>query len=149
MTPEYLRKLLAYDATTGVFTWRVGRARTRHGTVAGTLEHDGYRRIRIDRRAYHSHRLAWFYVHGKWPKDQIDHINGNRDDNCIANLREASRSQNLANARHHRRSKAPYKGITLLRGKWVAQISIYGRKRYLGYFDTPEAAHTAYCKAAQ
>jgi HNH endonuclease len=88
LTAERLRERLHYDAETGVFTRRVGSSNARAGDVAGSVHSTGYVRISIDGGKYTAHCLAWFYVHGVWPSDQIDHINRNRSDNRIANLRE-------------------------------------------------------------
>ena len=88
LTAERLRELLNYDPLTGVFSWRVnGRGRSGVGTVAGGSNH---KRIAIDKKEYFVHRLAWLYVHGCWPTEDIDHINGDPSDNRIANLREAN-----------------------------------------------------------
>ena len=88
LTAERLRERLHYDAGTGVFTRRVGSGHARTGEMAGSVHSTGYVRISIDGGKYTAHCLAWLYVHGVWPPDQIDHINGNRSDNRIANLRE-------------------------------------------------------------
>ena len=88
LTAERLRERLHYDAETGVFTRRFGSGHARAGDMAGTVHRTGYVRISIDGGKYTAHHLAWLYVHGVWPSDQIEHINRKRSDNRIANLRE-------------------------------------------------------------
>jgi hypothetical protein len=88
LTAERLRERLRYDAETGAFTRRVGSSNARAGDMAGSVHSTGYVRISIDGGKYTAHHLAWLYVHGVWPSDQIEHINGKRSDNRIANLRE-------------------------------------------------------------
>jgi len=152
LTLEQVQELLAYNSATGAFIWRAQRGTAVPGRLAGSVEKDGYRRIKIYRKHYQASHLAWLLTTGTWPQNQIDHINGERDDNRIANLREATSSQNHGNSRFMRNSKALYKGITAARnGRWVARIGAgaSGRQQHLGTFDTPEAAHNAYCEAAQ
>jgi hypothetical protein len=88
LTAERLREQLRYDAETGVFTRRVESGHACVGDVAGSVHSTGYVRIGIDGWKYTAHHLAWLYVHGVWPSDQIEHINRKRSDNRIANLRE-------------------------------------------------------------
>lgn len=150
LTPERLREVLHYDPDTGVFTWRSGPAQ---GRVAGWLEtgpRTGYIRIEIDGRAYMAHRLAYLYVTGEWPS-RLDHIDNDKTNNRFANLRIATASQNAANRRKPRNNSSGYKGVSFYKktGKWVAYIRHNYRHKTLGYFDTPEAAHAAYCAAAQ
>ena len=149
LTAERLREVLNYDAETGIFTWL---ARTRNrvavGDVAGSPDRYGYLRIKIDGRIHSAHRLAWLYVHGEWPKDQLDHINGIRTDNRITNLREATNAENGHNRRKpHSNNTTGYLGVKRDRGRFQALIRLDGKQRYLGLFDTPEAAHAAYLEA--
>ena len=88
LTAERLRERLHYDAGTGVFTRRVGSGHARAGDMAGTVHRTGYVRISIDGGKYTAHHLAWLYVHGLWPSDQIEHINRKRSDNRLVNLKE-------------------------------------------------------------
>lgn len=151
LTAEQVRELLNYDQETGVFTWRVYRAsNAKIGDVAGTYDAEGYRQIRIAKRGYKSHRLAWLYVYGKWPIGDIDHINRNTSDNRIANLREATRSENLQNTGLHPKNTSGLKGVSWHKSakKWRARITANGIEVGLGLFKTPEAAYSAYCDAA-
>lgn len=150
LTADRLREVLDYDPATGVFTWREKSApdsRIRPGTVAGYVQH-GYRLINVDNRQYRAHRMAWLYVHGEWPTDDIDHINGVRDDNRIANLREATRSENLQNQRRARRdNRSGFLGVSANGKRWKAEIIEGVRRQHLGTFDTPGEAHEAYLAA--
>ena len=143
-----IRRLLDYDPDTGVFRWREHHYIRYVGAVAGCSMGSGYRRVHIAGKKYYEHRLAWLYVYGVWPTNQIDHINTVKNDNRICNLREATRSQNHAN-------KSKYKGELLKgvkkypHGKFSAHVSINNKKIYLGMYDTEEQAHAAYCEAAQ
>jgi hypothetical protein len=104
----------------------------------------------VDGHTYHEHRLAWFYMKGVWPKGDIDHIKGDKSDNRITNLREATTSQNKANERIRVNNTSGYKGVTWhrKRRKWEAHIGVNGKGLTLGYFDSPERAFIAYMKAA-
>lgn len=149
LTQMRLKELLLYDPETGVFTWLSKPNRSiRMGDVAGCMA-SGYRQIKIDGRLYRAHRLAWLYVHGKWPADQIDHINGVRDDNRIVNLREATQSQNQQNRTANANNTSGFPGVcwSKQKRKWRSQIKLASRNKYLGIFDTPVAAHAAYLAA--
>lgn len=151
LTVERLRSVLHYDSKSGNFTWKKSLRHGGKSRTAGTLRKDGYRHIRIDGTAYLSHRLAWLYVHGDWPKNQIDHINGDRLDNAIGNLRDAEAH---INSQNHRRAWPNNRTSGLLgvswnkRDKaWIAQISAKGVRRHIGTFPTKELAHDAYLSA--
>ena len=154
VTVQRLRELVAYDPETGEFRWKVAVARrVRAGDLtAQSLNSDGYRHLRLDGYTIKAHRAAWAYVTGSWPIGLIDHADGDRGANRFANLREASRSDNLANSRVHRSGKIDLpKGVTYRKavGRWVARIQRDGRPIFLGLFDTPEAAAAAYASAAR
>ncbi len=149
MTLDELRAVLRYNKRTGDFTWRVNRGRNaKIGWVAGSPE-KRYWAVTVFQRRYRAHRLAWFYVTGAWPKEDVDHENGNRRDNRWRNLREGSRSFNMENVRQaHRDNKSGFLGVSSApAGKWKAEITTRGLKRHLGVFKTPKLAHRAYLKA--
>jgi hypothetical protein len=148
---ERLRAEAEYDPVTGVLRWlpRPGEhawnARCA-GRSVGSADGSGYLQTGWHGRRTRVHRLAFALHHGRWPVGEIDHINGNRADNRAANLREATRSQNMANTPVRRDSRSGVKGVRRHRaGRWVASIG----GSHLGVFDTPEAAHAAYCAAAK
>jgi hypothetical protein len=149
---EYLKTVLGYDPETGVFTWLVNRGGTaRVGTVAGNIQKMGYRYINFRGKLVGAHRLAWLYVHGVWPNGDIDHINRMRDDNWIANLREATRSQNMRNSIRVRTASSPLQGVCWDKQaqKWLASITSNGKQIHLGRYETAELAHEAYVKACR
>lgn len=99
-----------------------------------------------------AHRLAWFYVNGVWPKGHIDHIDGNKTNNSIDNLRDVSRSMNLQNQKkaHRGKSSGLPLGVHLSRGgRFMAQLRVNGKNKSFGTFDTPESAHEAYLQAKE
>lgn len=147
----YLASVLFYDPDTGIFSWKVSpNGRIRVGQQAGTLNGNGHRQIKIDGRFMMAHRLAWFYIHKAWPEDEIDHRDLNKDNNAIGNLREATHMQNCRNRKASPKTNVSgYKGVSLLRGRWHAQIKHKGKCHHLGYFDDPATAHQAYVSASQ
>jgi hypothetical protein len=148
---DQVRSLLDYDQDTGLLTWRDrDRGRLPAGHVAGVSDSHGYIVITIGGRLYKAHRLAWLLVHGSWPSKHLDHANGNRSDNRIANLREADRWQNCANSRTMKRNTSGFKGVYFNKRtqRWMARISANGKRLFLGLFPTPETAYRAYCEAA-
>ena len=149
ITVDELKAILRYDPETGEFWWRVSRKGIRLGRPAGRVT-GRYRQIGIDGRHYYAHRLAWLYMTGEWPSDDIDHIDGDRLNNRFSNLREASRAQNMANGRTPATNTSGFKGVSFdrQRGRWQAFIKIDGKTKNLGRFKTPEDAHAAYVAAA-
>ena len=130
--------------------WKVQvSSRVMVGAVAGCLSVKGYRVINVDGKQYFAHRLAWLYVHGRWPVDQLDHINGVTDENRIKNLREATQSENLQNRSVQRNNKSGHPGVcwNSMRGKWQAHITIEGRHYFLGRFGRLEDAIATRVKA--
>lgn len=150
LTAEMAREALWYDCITGQFYWRIRRQWVAPGTRAGTLQ-NSYWMIHIHGVDYPAHRLAWLYVHGRWPIGEIDHINLDKLDNRLSNLREASRSQNGANVGIPAHNTSGFKGVSFnsKSGRWTAQISARGKRYYLGSHSTAEAAARAYDHAAE
>ena len=149
LTAELVREYLNYDPDTGVFTWRKKSSpKSVVGAVAGDAKPNGYRTIQLLGCRNFAHRLAWFYVYGVWPKHHIDHINGVRDDNRIANLRDVTQQHNVHNERKPRRGN-PYLGVSYSkdRDKYLAQIYANGKAKNLGRYDTPEEAYAVYIEA--
>lgn len=149
VTRETLLRLFAYDPLTGVFIRMVkGHGGHAAGTVAGTKT-GGYLRISIRGRRYHCHTLAWLAVYNYLPKE-LDHINRDRSDNRIENLRVASRPQNCANRPARIDSGTGIKGVYLVRtGKYVANITKDYVSHHLGTFDTVELAALARAAASK
>lgn len=150
---ELIRQLFAYDSEAGCFTSLVRRGkRWPPGQIAGTLDpSNGYRKLRFRGRQHFEHRLVWLWVHGEWPAAQVDHINGNRSDNRIANLRLATARENSRNAGMSRNNTSGYKGVFWERGcgKWRASITVNRKTIHLGVFVSAPEAHAAYCAAAK
>lgn len=144
-----LKQLLKYDSETGSFTWLVSPSkRIKAGSLAGSLHHKGYIQIRINKKNYLAHRLAWLYHYGTLPNKTIDHINGEKNDNRITNLRDISQSDNCQNLLRSRGSSGLIGAhFQKLRNRWSSSIKLNGIKTHLGYFKTAEEAHTAYLAA--
>lgn len=142
-----IKELLQYDQNTGIFTWKKTRGgNAKIGDVAGCLDKDGYVRININSRKYGAHRLAWFYVHGQWPKNFIDHINRTKNDNRICNLRDVTRSVNMQNLNGPQGANK-FLGVHKRKNKWRAKIEVNSKQINLGTFDTEEKAYQAYLDA--
>lgn len=146
-----VRELLDYDRTTGKFTWRKTMGGTAwDGTDAGAKNSAGYILIKVDGKKYQASRLAWVHVHGVWPPAYLDHINGDKTDNRLANLRMATPRQNRHNSRAPANSTSGVKGVfwNRARSKWQARICLDAKTRqHLGYFNTIEEAKDAYAAA--
>jgi len=132
----YLQEILDYNQDTGIFTWKFGNKRnTKANQIAGSIHPQGYRFICIKNKNYTAHRLAWMYVFGEMPKNQIDHINGIKDDNRIVNLRQVIHSENQQN-KHKTKGYSWHKKRQL----WEAYIRVNGKKITLGYFKNEQDA---------
>lgn len=154
ITQKELKELLHYDPETGIFTWLVTPykyGRVKIGDSAGSNDAYGYRRIKIKRRSYKSHRLAWLYVYGHFPPNALDHINVLKDDNRISNLRLATNSENQMNRGKPSNNTSGFKGVSWhkRRKKWDAYGQLNGKNKHLGAFDTAEAASVAYKSFAE
>lgn len=142
-----VRELLDYDPLTGIFTWRTNRGqRYCAGNQAGRIMKNGYRQITVDGQHTLAHRLAWLHFYGTDPVDQIDHINGGRDDNWIANLRQATAFQNMQNCKKSVRNTSGFRGVCYNKndGIWQAGIGFNGKLINIGRYSTPEEASEAY-----
>lgn len=150
LTQERLKECLSYDPGSGDFAALVDRRLYKAGDVFRTVNSSGYIRIRIDGVYYYAHRLAWMYVHGEWPPADVDHINGDRADNRMCNLRLATRKENLQNRSASRSSATKVKGVDYHAGmrKYRVRIRSEGKRFTVGYFDSVEEAAIAYEKAA-
>lgn len=146
LTAHRLRALYDFDSEVGIFV----RRRSPRSKV-GSANSGGYLSIFVDGRLYLAHRLAWLYVYGEWPIDKLDHINGDRADNRIANLRQATSQQNAANRRKHKNNTSGFKGVRPTRFGigWEATICVNYVKTQLGTFGCPTAAHFAYVAASR
>lgn len=136
---DKLNALFVYD--NGALRNRVARRRAREGELVGTLDADGYLVARVEGRVYKVHRLVYAMFHGICPA-LLDHINGNKTDNRIENLRPATATQNGYNRKKNHNSTS-FKGVSYMHGKWVAQCQVAGKRHYLGLFCSPEAANAA------
>lgn len=147
ITAEQLRDVLNYDCATGIFTWRVCKGpRAQVGTVAGSVNGKGYLHIKIDGVNHKAHRLAWLYHYGTLPSQLIDHMDRDKANNGIKNLRDVSQFVNMQNVEGLRKNNTSgFEGVYFHKqsGRWRAEIKISGRPKYLGAFLTPEAAHVA------
>ena len=147
LTAKRLREVLAYEASTGVFTWRNKTGSKGAGSVAGT-PHKEYLRIQVDDRRYRAHRLAWLYMTGAMPSQEVDHKNGDGTDNRWDNLRDVSHFTNMQNQQTaHKNSKTGVLGCHKQEGKYRARILINGVSKSLGMYDTAELAQEAYLAA--
>ena len=146
LNQDRLKEVLQYQEDTGEFTWlKTTSNRAIAGSKAGSVSH-GYISIRVDKKRYFAHRLAWLYVYGKFPSKNIDHIDCNSQNNAISNLREASQSENLANIRISVKNTSGYKGVHFHKGtnKWRAVVSVDNKPKHLGLFSTATEASNAY-----
>lgn len=150
VSAELARSMLAYDAESGELRWQldVPSPNRRGGQVAGRLRADGYRDVRIAGHLVLSHRLVWLLHHGQWPEREIDHINGDKADNRVANLREADRATNMQNQRRAKaQNKTGFLGVHKIGSGYCAQITINRRQTHIGVYATAEQAHSAYVTA--
>ena len=146
LTAEYLRSILHYDPATGIFTRKVRTSRNvKVGDIVGSQNGDGYLQISVRSRRHKAHRLAWLYVYGAWPTDQIDHINRIRTDNRISNLREVTNKQNMQNASKRSDNTSGHPGVSWYKqkSKWQAKIKHNQKLIHLGSFTTIEEALSA------
>ena len=147
ISAEVARQAFNYDPKTGLLT----RAKTVNyksviGQEAGWIN-GKYREVRCDGKAILVHRLIWLIVYGKWPENQIDHINGNGLDNRIENLRDVTNRENANNKKCHRNGSLPGATFHKRESKWQSKIRVGNKYIWLGYHKTKEKAHAAYVAA--
>jgi hypothetical protein len=150
LTQDLLKDLLDYDAITGIFTWKYREKRyfktdrawsswnSKYAQNEAGSDSNGYILIGIFYVRYKAHRLAWLYITGRWPKNQIDHINGNGSDNRIENIRDVPQQENQRNASLREDNTSGVTGVSfhLMSGKWRATIRYDDKYVHLGTFGT-------------
>ena len=141
-----MRSWLSYDPETGKFTRLNGY---KVGQEAGYVAKDGYIYISLLGKKYYAHLLAWWFTHGEWPCGYIDHINRVKSDNRASNLRIVTARENKLNMGMMKTNKSGLKGVVKKGNRWRAGITVNYKKVWLGYYETPEEAHAAYCEATQ
>ena len=149
LTQERLKELLNYDSETGIFIWLERRGSTPKGSRAGAANTNGHIKIVVMGVAYLAHRLVWLYHSGMWPANEIDHVNGVRDDNRRCNLRECTHAENMQNRRTPSNNKSGHIGVSWssAAGKWAARIQSSGKTYNIGVFSSVEDAASAYREA--
>lgn len=144
LTQDRLKELLNYDPLTGIFSWRVSpNGYVPAGAEAGSVANNGYVRIGWGKKYIVAHRAAWLMFYGELPPERIDHINRNKSDNRISNLRLLSHAENLQNAKLRRDNTSGVKGVHSERGRWRASISVDNKTINLGSFRTLDDAAAA------
>lgn len=151
LTADLLRSYLHYNPETGDFTRIADVSTAKAGDSPGSVTTRGYLVISVNGVTYRAHRLAWLYMTGEWPRDQIDHKDLNKLNNAWSNLREATPAQNTFNRRALKNSESGIKGVIYRRRqrKWMAQICLDGAIQCLGYFSSADEAAAAYAAAAR
>lgn len=150
ITQLELKACLSYDRDTGIFFWTSPKKGRKPGAQVGSPNGNGYLRIGINGADYFAHRLAWLYCFGQWPKGVIDHINGNRTDNRLCNLRDVTQVENMLNVHMPRCDNTTgYRGVSLHKqsGRFSARLKAGGKYKHLGLFDSAANAHAAYLAA--
>lgn len=150
LLPSYLCGLFNYDSDTGQITWKESRQHhVKDGQIAGSIDGKGRIRIEINGKTYAAHQIAFAIYHGRWATHQVDHINGDKLDNRIINLREATNAENSRN--RPSKGKSGYRGVSFHKrtGLYHARIMTDGKKMFLGAFVCPKVAAIAYNNAAK
>lgn len=130
ISSDYLKSIIDYNPVSGKLTWISSRQHINAGSPAGTINKKGYLQVKIDQNLYAGHRLAWLFMKGCWPDNEVDHINGIKSENIWENLREVNHSQNMTNSRVRKDNASGVTGVYLNKGidRWVARININGKK---------------------
>ena len=130
---------LHYDIDKGIFTWKRPQKRNqiKAGSEAGSLMKNGYMCIGIDGQRIYSHRLAWYFIYGHMPLSGIDHIDGNKLNNSIKNLRQAVHSENAQNIKRQSNNTSGHTGVHWHKqiGKWHAYVNVNKKRVSAGCFN--------------
>ncbi len=153
LTVEKAKSLFRYDESTGLLSWRYRKGKkVPRNLAAGYIDSEGYRVVRADGVNYRAHRIVWLMSFGRWPTHMLDHVNGDRADNRLSNLREATNSQNQMNKKRQARGASGYKGVAIIRRRGRIQyrpgVTLNGKHRVFGYYDDPREAYEVYCREA-
>lgn len=140
MDVEELHKLLEADFDVGLLYWKDSGTRKKGSGVAGSKTSDGYYQVCVNNKVYRLHRVLWCLYYKSWPTEYIDHIDRNKSNNSITNLREASAQQNAFNRNHTKSNKSGYRGVATSGDKFKAELRIEDKVVYLGSYRTPEEA---------
>lgn len=145
LTQQLVRELFDYDALTGVLTRRIPKGNTTAGVSAYVNHGSRYYRVCIYSRYYAAHRIIWLWIYGTFPKNEIDHINGNSFDNRLCNLREATRTENCQNTRRRKTNTSGKIGVgkCKITNKWRAYITVNRKYIALGYYKNIQDAIAA------
>lgn len=143
---EHVNELLEYEPETGVLRWiKSPNKRVAIGSKAGSISSFGYIKLKIDKKEYFAHRIAWLLYYKEWPSGQIDHIDNNRKNNAISNLRDCTASQNQRNQKRRKSNSTGIKGVywDANLNKWKVQVRGDGRIQYGGHYKSIQAAELA------
>ena len=145
LTQDLVRRLFEYNEATGIVFHRTNKHKAKIGERAGSSSKSGSRYLRIHGKKELEHRMIWLYVYGCLPEEEIDHINHSRSDNRLCNLRLVSHEENMRNKPKYKSNTTGHAGISVDKrcGKYRAYISIEGKPKSLGYFDSLTAAVNA------
>lgn len=134
--PEIVKDLLAYNPETELLTWKMSRRGTvKAGSIAGRVNDDGYIRVKVGQNQYSGHRIALFLHYGQQPEGHLDHIDNDKINNRISNLREATRNQNGFNIRKTSRCTSGVKNVSWYKNAWEVRVRVNGKREYFGRFQ--------------
>lgn len=152
LTQKYVQSIFDYDPEVGILKWKKPPlSYIQIGEEAGSNTGDGYRRVSIKNRRYKTHRIIWLYTYGYMPEHNIDHINRNKLDNRLSNLREVSQVCNMRNVVRYKTNKSGVKGVCFCKttNKWMSYIGIKKKDYYLGSYSDFDDAVCARLAAEQ